>query len=258
MQLIDSHCHLDRLDTSAISLGAIVDQARANNIEHILCVAIDEHNTPGCIELAEQYDLSSSAGIHPLSASAESDFSVIAELAHHRKVVAIGETGLDYYYKPETISHQQLLFKKHIQLACQLDKPIIVHTRDARQDTVSLLKDEGRGQLKGVIHCFTEDLPTAKAFLELGFYISFSGIVTFRNASDLRETMKHIPLERLLIETDAPYLTPVPLRGKPNYPVNVVHVAECVAQVKGISISEVAQVTTENYYTLFGSPNEIS
>lgn len=252
MLFVDSHCHLDRLDLSGHhnSVADVISGARIAGIETVLCVAVDETNTPECLALAEEHELSSSAGIHPLSVHDNSNFEKIVEYAGHSRVVAIGETGLDYHYNPETAELQQRMFASHILLAADVAKPLIVHTREARSDTIRLLKDTS-SKVTGVIHCFTEDMGTAKAFLDLGFYISFSGIITFRNADELREVVSYVPLDRMLIETDSPYLTPVPLRGKPNYPENVVHVAECVAKIKNIDISVVAAQTAQNYYDLF-------
>jgi TatD DNase family protein len=192
-----------------------------------------------------------SCGVHPLDVESEFALDVLHEYARHKKVVAIGETGLDYHYKPETAELQKLRFSQQVELAVELNKPLIIHTRNAREDTLAILREGKADKCGGVIHCFTEDLAFAEAAMELGFYISISGIVTFRQAKELKEVVQSLPLDRLLIETDSPYLAPIPHRGKENQPAYVVEVAAYISQLKGIALSEVARKTTENYQNLF-------
>lgn len=251
---IDSHCHLDRLDFAALGqdLPAALQQARDRGVHHFLCIGVDLETFPQVLAAAEAYeDVSASVGVHPLHMeSLEPEIAKLIELAAHPKVVAIGETGLDYHYGQEVPADQQRRFRKHIEAANTCNLPLIVHTRDAKADTIRLLKEE---QAKaGVLHCFTEDWPMAEAALDLGFYISFSGIVSFANAKALREVAQKVPLDRMLIETDSPWLAPVPYRGKTNQPAYVVEVAETIAKLRGIAVEEVGRQTTENFRQLFG------
>lgn len=255
MELIDSHCHLDRLDYSKLGGGpqeALDASARAG-VSHMLCVCIDLENFPAVRELAERYpQVFCSVGVHPNEEHCrEPDADELAALAVHPRIVALGETGLDYFRSPADAAWQRERFRHHIIAARRVGKPLIVHTRQAREDTIALLRDEGAAEVGGVMHCFTEDWDTARAALDLGFYISFSGIVTFKNADDLRDVARRVPLDRMLVETDAPYLTPVPLRGKSNQPAYVSHVAELLAQVRNTAVEEIAQATTRNFFTLF-------
>lgn len=250
--LVDSHCHLDRLDLSPFNgdLSKAIASAKELGVHHMICVCVEMENFDAVIKVAEQFDnVHASVGKHPDEHEGiEPDVEMLVEKAKHPKVVAIGETGLDYY-RDHNKSLQMQRFAVHIQAAKQTDKPLIIHTRQAREDTIALLKSEQAGP--GVFHCFTEDYDMAKQGLDLGFYISFSGILTFRNAEELREVAKKVPLERILVETDAPYLTPVPFRGKPNQPGYTRYVAECIAELKGLSYDEVARQTTENFTKLF-------
>lgn len=252
--IVDSHCHLDRLDFDKLdlTLAQVLDNARAKDVEHFLCVSVTLAQFPDMLAKIEEFDdVSASCGIHPLDQKDALDKSELLALADHKKVVAIGETGLDYYYSEDSKQVQIDSFIGHIEVARQLDKPLIVHTRDAREDTISLLREHGEGQVKGVLHCFTENWEMAEQALELGLYISISGIVTFKNAVELKEVVKKIPLDRLLIETDSPYLAPVPYRGKTNQPAYVQDVAYYIADLKGVSYDELAKQTTENFYNLF-------
>ena len=257
MPLIDSHCHLDRLDLSETNgdLSVALDQARELGVTGFLCVDIDLDNFKDVLEIAEAHaDIWCSAGIHPLAdlEATQLDAEHLSKLAQSSaKVIAIGECGLDYYYNPETAGNQRLLFETQLQVACALSKPVIVHTREAREDTLTLIRKYVPQGLKGVLHCFTESLEMAKAAVDLGFYISFSGIITFRNAESLREVVRQIPLDNILVETDSPYLAPVPYRGKSNQPKWVVEVAQCIADIKGMSFDEVCRATTENFERLF-------
>lgn len=254
--LVDSHCHLDRIDLTPYDgdLGKAIQAARDNGVERILCVAIDRGNIPDVIAIAERFDdVYASVGVHP---NEDDPVEVTAEellkLAEHPKVIAIGETGLDYFRSDEGQEWQKRRFRSHIEAAKQCGKPLIIHSRDARADTIQMMREEGAEQAGGIMHCFVEDWTTAEQALEMGFYISFSGIVTFRNAEDLREVAKRVPADRLLVETDAPYLAPVPHRGKSNQPAWVTDVARLLAEVRGETYEGLAAQTTANFNRLFG------
>lgn len=253
---IDSHCHLDRLDLQAYQgdLTLALQAAREQGVKHFLTVSVELKDYPVLSAFTEQHaDISMSVGVHPSDVAGNSQqptVELLCQLAQHPKVVAIGETGLDYHYHPEQAAVQQESFITHILASKQSAKPLIVHTREARQDTINLLRDYHAEQ--GVLHCFTEDWETAKAALDLGFYISFSGIVSFANAKDLRDVAAKIPLDRLLIETDSPYLAPVPYRGKKNEPRYLPAVAKALAEVRGITVEEIAEQTSANFGRLFG------
>lgn len=253
--LIDSHCHLDRLDLTAHggSLDAALDAARAAGVGHFLCIGVSADNAATVKSLAERYDdVDCSVGVHPLDLEPGAEPALdwlLGELAHP-KVVAIGETGLDYHYEPESAALQQASFRLHLEAARVTGKPVIVHTREARADTLALLREAALPQA-GVLHCFTEDWEMAKAALDIGFYISLSGIVTFRNAEALRDVARQVPVDRLLVETDSPYLAPVPHRGKPNLPQYVREVAEYLAVLRGVSYEALAEQTSSNFKRLF-------
>ncbi|WP_422133360.1 TatD family hydrolase [Endozoicomonas sp. ALD040] len=253
--LIDSHCHLDRLklDSYDGDLEAALNAARQAGVERILCVGIDLEHADAVVGLADKYqDVYASVGIHPLEKeAAEPDLQTLLHYAAHPKVIALGESGLDYYYSADNKEKQQERFRIHLQAAQQSQLPMIVHTRDAREDTLKLIRQHGDLEKAGVLHCFTESWEMAKEAMELNYFISISGIVTFRNATELREVVKKVPLDRLLIETDSPYLAPVPHRGKPNEPRYLPDVAKCVAELKGISPEKLAEVTSENFFRLF-------
>ena len=221
----------------------------------MLCVAIDFEKYPQMLALVADYpQISVSAGMHPMAdQSMTLDADQLKSLASNSKVVALGETGLDYYYHKGDNRIQQDRFRSHIQIANDLNKPVIVHTRDAGQDTLDILRNENAEKCRGVIHCFTESMDFADRAMELGFMISFSGITTFRNAEALREVARHVPDDYLLIETDSPYLAPVPHRGKQNWPSLVRHVAETLAEARNTSVENIAQITKDNYYRLFGN-----
>lgn len=252
---VDSHCHLDRikLDAHDNDFDTLIKQCRQAGIEHMLCVSIDLDNYPTMRELVQAYsDISVSVGVHPM---ADKDTplkpDLLDQLAKDDRVVAIGETGLDYYYHKGDPSWQQQRFRQHMRCAVQHGKPVIIHTRDAGQDTLAILREEQGEQCGGVIHCFTETLEFAEQVMQMGFMISFSGIVTFNNANALREVARHVPDEHLLIETDSPYLAPSPHRGKQNTPVLVSHVAETLAKIRNTSIEHIAEVSRNNFYRLF-------
>lgn len=249
---VDSHCHLDRLDKSPEALRDTLEFARRRGVEHFLCVSVSVKDYPAMAEtVAEFNDVSVSCGVHPLHQEDACDYDDLLTAARDEKVVAIGETGLDYYYSADTRDVQIQSFIDHIRVANETGKPLIIHTRDARQETIDLLKAHLAPGTQGVLHCFTEDLAMAQAAIELGFYISLSGIVTFKSATELQEVAKVVPLDRLLIETDSPWLAPVPYRGKQNQPGYVVEVAEFIAKLRGISTKQLAEATTSNFYRLF-------
>lgn len=251
---IDSHCHLDRLDFAKLKtdLNGALTAARARGVGHFLCIGVDLETLPDVLAVAEAYDdVSASVGVHPLHLdSLEPEIEQLIQLATHPKVVAIGETGLDYHYEQENPADQQRRFRKHIEASRRTGKPLVVHTRAARADTIAILREEGA--TSGVMHCFTEDWEMAKAAIDLGFYISFSGIVSFANAVELREVAQKVPLDRMLIETDSPWLAPVPYRGKTNQPAYVVDVANVLGELRGVAPEEIGERTTENFRRLFG------
>lgn len=250
--LIDSHCHLDRLEKSPEQLKEIIQFAQQRGIEHFLCVGVSVREFPQMLAQVQAYDcVSVSCGVHPLHQDDACSYDELLESARHERVVAVGETGLDYFYSDDTREIQQKSFIEHIKVANALNKPLIIHTRDAREDTIKLLEQNIAEHTKGVLHCFTESWGMAKAAIDMGFYISISGIITFRNADELRDVVRQIPLDKLLVETDSPWLAPVPYRGKQNQPGYVLEVAEYVAQLKGVSFQELAEITTRNFYDLF-------
>lgn len=236
-----------------MAVDEILGHARDNDIEHMLCVAIDMEGSPEIIELANRHEMvSASVGVHPnTELTAPIDERVFLEMAADKEVVAVGETGLDYFRSEGDLEWQRDRFRLHIKLAKELDKPLIIHTREAKEDTLRILKEEGADTVGGVMHCFVEDWETAQKAMDLGFYISFSGIVTFKNARELQDVARQVPLEQMLVETDSPYLAPVPYRGKTNQPAFVRHVAEFIAELKQIEFTDVAEKTTANYYRLF-------
>jgi TatD DNase family protein len=259
MFLVDSHCHLDLLDLTAHdnSLPAALLHAKKHDVQHMLCVCITLEDFPTVLNIAKSYaEVSASVGLHPNEQDVPLEPSAddLIQLAQDKKVVAIGETGLDYFRSTGDTSWQRERFRQHIRASNQIDKPLIVHMRQATEDTLAILREEKAA--RGVMHCFTENWETAKAALDLGFYISLSGIVTFRNALDIQEVAKNIPLDRLLIETDSPYLAPIPFRGKPNEPAYVRYVAEFIADLRGITLAAVAEQTTKNFFTLFNGAQQ--
>ncbi|MBI4808090.1 MAG: TatD family hydrolase [Nitrosomonadales bacterium] len=249
---IDSHCHLNFPGLSE-DLDNILANMRANAVTHALCVSVDLLSFPEVLDLAARHDnLYASVGVHPdYELEAEPTQAEIVLLAQHPKVVAIGETGLDYYRLTGDLEWQRDRFRTHIRAARECGKPLIIHTRSAAQDTLRLMDEEQAGLVGGVMHCFTENLEVALTAIELGFHISFSGILTFKNATLIKEVAQNIPLDKILIETDSPYLAPTPYRGKTNQPAYVKHVAEEIARLRNISLVEVGEATTRNFNRLF-------
>lgn len=251
--LVDSHCHLDFPDFQGRE-DELVAAMQANGVGWALVAGVTLERFPGVLALAERFPrLYAAVGVHPdTQEGQEADEETLLRLAAHPKVVAIGETGLDYYRLEGDLEWQRKRFRTHIRAARKCRKPLIIHTREAAADTLRILEEEGAGEVGGVFHCFTENRVVAEAALALGFHISFSGIVTFKNALQIKEVATLVPLDRLLVETDAPYLAPVPYRGKLNHPALVRHVAEEVAKLRGIRVEELADATTSNFFRLFG------
>ena len=254
---IDSHCHLDFPEFQA-RLPEVLANMKAANVSHALCVSVDLPDFPNVLKLAQDHaHLYASVGVHPdYEDTPEPTIDFLVDTAKkHSKIVAIGETGLDYYRmgdrSHESMEWQRERFRTHIRAALLAKKPLIIHTRSASQDTIKILKEEGAEGIGGVMHCFTESLDVARQAMEIGFYISFSGIVTFKSAKDLQETCKQVPLDRMLIETDSPYLAPIPYRGKTNEPAWVAKVGEFIANLKGVSLDQLAHSTTNNFYQCF-------
>jgi TatD DNase family protein len=256
--LVDSHCHLDMLDLGSFggSVDGVLDAALANDVGHFLCVSINMEDYPAMLKIAESHDrVTASVGLHPNEQGGhDPSAEELVELAKHPKVLAIGETGLDYFRSEGDLDWQRERFRRHIRAARTCGLPIIVHSRDAREDTIAILDEEGASEVGGVMHCFTGDWAMAQQAIALNFHISFSGIVTFKSAKELQEVAEKIPAERMLVETDCPYLAPVPHRGKPNQPAFVRHTAEFIAALRGESYDQVAQATTENFRALFHPP----
>ncbi|HLP99250.1 MAG TPA: TatD family hydrolase [Sideroxyarcus sp.] len=249
---IDSHCHLN-FPELAEDLDAILGNMRANEVSEALCVSVDLDSFPQVLQLAERYDnLYASVGVHPdYELEVEPTQADLVRLAQHPKVIAIGETGLDYYRLTGDLEWQRQRFRTHIRAAKACAKPLIIHTRAAAADTLRIMAEENAGQIGGVMHCFTENLEVALAAIELGFHISFSGILTFKNAATIKEVAQSIPLDKILIETDSPYLAPTPHRGKTNQPAFVKHVAEEIARLRNVSLEEVGRATSQNFRRLF-------
>lgn len=250
--LVDSHCHLDFPDLAG-NLPALLQAMHEHGVSHALCVGVTLEKFPGILAIAEAHDnVFASVGIHPDYEDIQAtSVEQLAALADHPKVVAIGETGLDYFRLQGDLEWQRERFRTHIRAAIAAGKPLIIHTRNAAEDTLRIMREEGAERAGGVMHCFTESQEVAEQAMELGFYISFSGIVTFKNAVALKQVARQVPLERMLVETDAPYLAPIPFRGKLNQPAYVRYVAEAIAELRGISLEELALATTQNFFQLF-------
>ena len=253
--LIDSHCHLDRIDLKPYQndFACFMREAEASQIERLLCIAIDLESYPAMLDLVADFQqISVTVGVHPnVKGCKDPCVDELIALGQPANVIGIGETGLDYFRSEGDLSWQHQRFRNHIRAAKALKKPLIIHTREAKNDTLRILKEEDAGEAGGVIHCFTEDWEFAQKVLDLNFYISFSGIVTFNSATEIKEVAKKIPSDRFLIETDSPYLAPVPFRGRPNYPTYVRYVAEQIAELRGTSVNKIADLSTENFYALF-------
>ncbi len=252
MTFVDSHCHINFPELAA-DMDGLLERMQVNQVISALCVSVNLADFPKVLDLAEQHHhIYASVGVHPdYEGVEEPSVSRLVELARHPKVIAIGETGLDYFRLKGDLEWQRERFRSHIRAARETGKPLIIHTREAAADTLRIMAEENAAEAAGVMHCFTETWEVAEAALAMGFYISFSGIVTFKNAMQIKEVAQRVPLERILIETDAPYLAPVPHRGKLNQPSFVKHVAEEIATLRGISLDEVGRSTTENFFRLF-------
>ncbi len=252
MPFIDSHCHIN-FHELAVNITDVLAKMQQNDVQSALCVSVNLRDFPQVLALAEQHvNIYASVGVHPDYEDVEEpSVARLIELAQHEKIIAIGETGLDYYRLTGDLEWQRERFRNHIRAARACCKPLIIHTRSAAEDTLRIMAEEGASGVGGVMHCFTENWEVAKCALDMGFYISFSGIVTFKNALQIKAVAKQVPLERILIETDSPYLAPVPYRGKLNQPAFVKHVAEEIALLRGISVSEVGLQTCENFARLF-------
>lgn len=255
---VDSHCHLDFKDFHGRE-PEFIDLMTANQVGRALIAGVTLERFPAVLALAERYpQFYAGVGVHPDTEgeAAEPDVATLVRLAQHPKVVAIGETGLDYYRLTGDLEWQRERFRVHIRAALETGKPLIIHTREAAADTLRLLGEERASAVGGVFHCFTENREVAKAALDLGFHISFSGIVTFKNALQIKEVARFVPLDRMLIETDAPYLAPVPFRGKLNHPALVRHVAEEIASLRSMALADVMTHTTANFNRLFRTPSD--
>lgn len=250
--LVDSHCHLDFPDL-ANRLPEVLQQMDQNGVGAAVCIGVNLEDFPNVLVLAESdRRLYATVGVHPEYTDVEDpDLARLVALAQHPKVIGIGETGLDYYWHKDKPEWQRQRFRTHIRAAIACDKPLIVHTRDSAADTLEILREEGASTVGGVMHCFTENWEIARQALDLGFYLSFSGIVTFKNALIVKDVAKQCPLDRLLVETDSPYLAPVPYRGKKNEPAYVRHVAEEIASLRGVSLEAIGKASTDNFFTLF-------
>lgn len=250
--LVDSHCHLDFPDLTN-RLPDVLQRMQDKQVGLAVCIGVNLEDFPKVLALAEQEPrLFATVGVHPEYTDVEEpDEDRLVALASHPKVIAIGETGLDYYWQKDQPEWQRDRFRTHIRAAKRCGKPLVVHTRDSAVDTLRVLKEEGADAVGGVMHCFTENWEIARQALDLGFYLSFSGIVTFKNATIVKEVAQKCPLDRLLVETDSPYLAPVPYRGKPNEPAYVHYVAEEIARLRGISLEEISKATTDNFFRLF-------
>lgn len=250
--LVDSHCHLN-FPELVQNMDQVLDSMRSHDVGHALCVSVTLDKFPEVLAIAEQYpNIYASVGVHPdYEDIQEPTVEELVRLADHPRVVAIGETGLDYFRLTGDLEWQRNRFRTHIRAAKATGKPLIIHTRNAPEDTLRLMREEGANEVGGVMHCFTESWEVAQAAIEMGFYISFSGIVTFKNAQALKEVAQRVPLNRMLVETDSPYLAPIPFRGKTNQPAYVRHVAEEIARLREIPLQQVVEATTANFFQLF-------
>lgn len=252
---IDSHCHLDLIDLEPYGndFDGFMQAAMKNQIDHMLCISIDMESYPAMQQLVKPYEsVSVTVGVHPnVQDCFEPGVDELVRLGQDKQVVGIGETGLDYFRSEGDLSWQHERFRNHIRAAKQLNKPLIVHTREAKEDTIKILREEGAGEVGGVLHCFTEDWEMAEQALDLNFYISFSGIVTFKNAKQIQDVARKVPDNRYLIETDSPYLAPMPYRGKTNYPIYVRYVAEKLSDLRNTSLNQISEQSSRNFHQLF-------
>jgi TatD DNase family protein len=252
MAFIDSHCHINFPDLVG-NIDDVLAQMHKNDVTNALCVSVNLNDFPQVLALAERFEhIYASVGVHPdYEDEVEPSVAELVCLAQHAKIIAIGETGLDYFRLTGDLEWQRERFRNHIRAARECGKPLIIHTRSAAEDTIRIMREEQAQEVGGVMHCFTENWEVAQAAIELGFYISFSGIVTFKNATQIKDVAQRVPMQRILIETDSPYLAPVPYRGKLNQPAYVKHVAEEIALLRRISLDEVGTATSENFSRLF-------
>ncbi|WP_124553178.1 TatD family hydrolase [Methylophilus methylotrophus] len=250
--LVDSHCHLN-FPELVQNMDQVLDTMRSNEVGHALCVSVTLDKFPEVLAIAEQHpNIYASVGVHPdYEDIQEPTVEELVRLANHPRVVAIGETGLDYFRLTGDLEWQRHRFRTHIRAAKATGKPLIIHTRNAAEDTLRLMQEEGAAEVGGVMHCFTESWEVAQAAIEMGFYISFSGIVTFKNAQSLKDVAQKVPLDKILVETDSPYLAPIPFRGKTNQPAYVRHVAEEVARLRDVPLQQFMDTTTANFFKLF-------
>lgn len=249
--LVDSHCHIPMLKD--MKVDDVIDNAKAHAVERMLCVSVDIDTYPDILSLAQKYEcIDASVGVHPNTRMPEEiSQEALAEMASDSNVIAIGETGLDYFRSEGDLEWQRQQFRTHIKAARLVNKPLIIHTRHAKEDVINILEEEGADSVGGIMHCFVDDWETAQKAIAMNFYISYSGIVTFKNATDIQEVARHVPLQNMLLETDSPYLAPVPYRGKPNQPAYVRYVAEFIAKLHNTDWEHVAEQTTTNFYRLF-------
>ena len=252
--LVDSHCHLDFPDL-LVRLQDVLSRMAEKQIGLAVCIGVNLEDFPGVLALAEAHkNLYATVGVHPeYTDVAEPSVEQLCSLADHPKVIAIGETGLDYYWQKDRPEWQRERFRTHIRAAKACGKPLVVHTRESVDDTLKILEEEGASSVGGVMHCFTENWDMAQRALDLGFYISFSGIVTFKNALQVKEVAQKCPIDRILVETDSPYLAPAPYRGKPNEPAYVRYVAEEIARLRNDNVADIERMTTANFFSLFKS-----
>ena len=250
---VDSHCHIN-FPELASKLPDVLESMAKNRVTHALCIGVNLPELPGVLQLAADHpNIYASVGVHPdYEDTPEPSIKTLTELSRRDKVVAIGETGLDYFRASGDLEWQRARFRTHIRAARECGKPLVIHTRSAAADTLAIMREEQAAEAGGVMHCFTESWEVAQGALDLGFHISFSGIVTFKNAQEIKDVARRIPLDRMLIETDSPYLAPVPFRGKLNEPAYVRYVAEEIARLRDMPLEEVAAVTSGNFFRLFG------
>ncbi|MGB9148971.1 MAG: TatD family hydrolase [Burkholderiales bacterium] len=249
---VDSHCHIDFPELAA-DIDGVLGKMRENQVDQCLCISVNLEDFPRVLKLAEMHDnIFATVGVHPdYEDIEEPDVARLVRLADHPKIIGIGETGLDYYRLTGDLEWQRERFRTHIRAAIKTRKPLIIHTRSAAEDTLRIMREENAADIGGVMHCFTETMDVAEQAMAMNFYISISGIVTFKNAVQIKAVAQKVPLDRLLIETDSPYLAPVPFRGKLNQPGYVKHVAEEIARLRGVSVGEIASSTTNNFNKLF-------